>query len=403
MPFTYNVRIENIGQVTFDPLALTDTLPAEFHYVDGTGSPSDPDIIDEPLPGENRGPLLAWNDLGALMPGDALTVSFAVTATPWAIGTFWNVVTATGSTPGDTITDTDDVPVDLEDPAVTINKEVAGMDRDGQEPDYITFTIEITNTGPSPIDVLPMVDQYDPYYLSFDDATPYPEQDTDDGFVTWNDLTGPAPHGFGRNLPPGEMFHITTVFRIAHDIIITTTNIATTTDVTDDYDNPVDDDEDDEDIPGEEDDDDVPTPVELISLQAIAGASSVRLAWATAAELDLDGFHIHRATVESLDDAQPIAHVPATGPGSAYSYTDRDVVAGQTYWYWLVEEVSAGDPDTYGPVRGGVEVDTQPYRLYLPLIRKGEREQSQAPGRRSDWLGRWLSSQVASQLISRRS
>ncbi len=33
MPFTYTIRITNTGQVTFNPLVLTDTLPADFHYV----------------------------------------------------------------------------------------------------------------------------------------------------------------------------------------------------------------------------------------------------------------------------------------------------------------------------------------------------------------------------------
>ncbi len=60
MPFTYTIRITNTGQVTLDPLVLTDTLPADFHYVVGSGDPADPDVIAEPL--------LVWSNLGPLAP-----------------------------------------------------------------------------------------------------------------------------------------------------------------------------------------------------------------------------------------------------------------------------------------------------------------------------------------------
>ncbi|MFQ6100830.1 MAG: SdrD B-like domain-containing protein [Anaerolineae bacterium] len=364
MPFTYTIRINNTGRVTFTTIALTDTLPADFYYVRGSGVPTNPDTIAEPL--------LVWNDLvpqvGLLPPGESVTVTFAVTATPGITGTYWNMATVTvTTTPGDVLTDTDDVYVDIRGPEVEINKIVAGIDRDEVQPNYVTFTIVITNVGPSVIDRLPLLDQYDPYYLSFHSATPYPEQDNDDGSLTWNDLTGPAPHGFGRNLPPGESLRITTVFRVAHDINVTTTNIATTTNVVDAYDNPANDDDEEEDIGGEGEDG-IPTPVEVRYFRAVAEESAVRLEWATAAELGIVGFHVYRAPSGSLSDAQTIGYFPATGSDSAYSYLDRDVTVGRTYWYWLVEEVGFGDPDTYGPVQGGFGVDSLPYRLYLPLV-----------------------------------
>ncbi|MFQ6101342.1 MAG: hypothetical protein ACE5OS_08930 [Anaerolineae bacterium] len=375
MPFTYSIRINNTGLVTFTEVMLADTLPsADFHYIRGTGLPADPDTIAEPL--------LVWDDLvplvGPLPPGDSITVTFAVTATPSVTGTYVNVATATVTTPAGVLTDTDDAPVSLEDPAVEIDKEIASLDDDDVYPNYVTFTIAITNVGPSVIDVLPLLDQYEPYFLSFADGTPYPEEDADDGLLTWNDLTGPAPYGFGRNLPPGESFLVTTIFRVTHDIEITTTNTATVTGAIDVYDNPANEDEDEVDVGGEGGQG-IPTPVEVIYFRALAEESAVRLEWGTAAELGTLGFYVKRAPDADVAQAQTIAYVPATGPDSTYSHVDRDVTPGQPYWYWLVEEVSFGAPDTYGPVQGGVGIDVLPYRLYFPLIQGGRGERAAAP------------------------
>jgi uncharacterized repeat protein (TIGR01451 family) len=357
-PIAYTIRITNTGQVTFDPLVLTDTLPPDFHYIAGSGNPSDPDTIAEPT--------LVWQNVGPLAPGASRSVIFAVTARPTLTGTYANAAIVQGHHSGGIITDTDDVPVVIEYPAVVLDKEIAGIDTDILAPNYVTFTIAITNVGPSAIGVLPLLDQYDPYYLSFHDAMPYPEQDADDGLLTWNDLTGPAPHGFNRNLSPGEPFFVTAIFQVAHDINITITNIATITGVIDVYGNPANEDDDEVKIGGE--DEGIPTPVELLYFRAVAEESTIRLAWATAAEVGTAGFHAYRAVDEDFAHAEPIAYVPATGGGSAYVYVDRDVTMGQTYWYWLADVSTGGTETFHGPVRGSVGIDVWPYRLYLPLV-----------------------------------
>ncbi len=53
----------------------------------------------------------------------------------------------------------------------------------------IDFTITITNTGEGWISVLPLMDVYDPTYLSFRDAFPQPDDKNDDGQLNWTDLT----------------------------------------------------------------------------------------------------------------------------------------------------------------------------------------------------------------------
>jgi uncharacterized repeat protein (TIGR01451 family) len=383
MPFTYTIRITNTGQVTFTNTTLTDTLPPEFNYITGSGSPSDPDSTTGSV---STGLTLAWQNLGTLNPSASIDVSFAVTVTPGVTGTFINAVTATGITPITVVSDTADVPVIIDDPAVVIDKQVVGIDRDILAPNYVTFTIVITNVGPSAIGELPMVDHYDPFYLTFDSATPAPDSvDPFGGVLTWNDLTGPAPNGFNRNLPIGDSFSITTIFRIAHDINVTTTNVVTVTDPVDIYENPANDDDDEEDV-WNEGDPGIPTPVELLYFRAVVEESAVRLEWGTGVELGTVGFYVYRAPTEHFDKAQIVAYVPATGSGSAYNHTDRDVVSGQRYWYWLVEVVSSGNPGTFGPVQGGVGIDSLPHRLYMPLILNNTGAEWEPPTSQLYWL-----------------
>jgi len=361
MPFTYTLRIANTGDFPFTTLRLTDTLPADFHYAVGSGRPRDPDapIVE---------PVLVWSNLvpagHPFEPGASLTVTFQVTTAVAANDTYTNTATVEGTYVGGTLTDTDDAVVIIADPAVDVDKRLAGVDEDDVAPNYITFTIAITNVGPSTIDVLPLLDEYDPFYLAFENATPYPDEDANDGLLAWYDLTSPAPRGFGRNLPPSEAFVVTTVFRVVRDIPFTT-NTATVTGAVDIYSNPADPAEDDEIIGG------IPTAIELLYFRAVAEEAAVRLEWATAAELDITGFHVYRALDRDLNHAQPIAYVPATGPGSAYSHLDRDVTPNQAYWYWLAEANTDGAETIHGPVWGGVGPHALPYHFYLPLIQKG--------------------------------
>ena len=355
IPFTYTVRITNTGQITFDPLVLTDTLPAGFYYVVGSGVPTDPDVIAEPL--------LVWQNLGPLAPGQSITVTFAVTATPGITGTYWNVALAEGTTPSGVLTDTDDAPVAIVDPAIALDKQLVAFDTDLLAPNYVTFTIVITNVGVSTIDVLPLFDQYDPYYLSFVRAEPMPDEPADDGLLTWYDLTGPAPNGFGRDLAPGESFRITTVFSVVHDIT-TTVNTAYVQGPYDVYDNPANEPRDDEPVV------DIPTAVELLYFR-VGGTvgPQVRLEWATAVEIDNFGFRLYRAPVADFARAEAVAFVPseARGGGATYVYTDTVPYDG-TWWYWLADVDSQMQETVHGPVRAVVGTVALPYRVYLPLV-----------------------------------
>ncbi len=296
-------------------------------------------------------------------PGQSLTVTFAVTATPGVTGTYWNVALVGGEYPGGVLTDTGDAPVAIVDPAVVVDKQLVAADLDDLLPNYVTFTIVITNIGISTIDVLPLLDQYDPYYLSFVWAEPYPEEDADDGLLTWYDLTGPAPYGFGRNWrraspsssPPSSAWSTTSR---------PTVNTAVVTDVTDVYDNPANEDGDDEVIV------DIPTAVELLYFVGrVDNPPHVRLEWATAVEIDNFGFRLYRAPVADFARAEEIAFVPseARGGGATYVYNDTVPYAGD-WWYWLAEVDTSGRETLHGPVRAAVGAAALPYRVYLPLV-----------------------------------
>ncbi|MBN1179570.1 MAG: DUF11 domain-containing protein, partial [Anaerolineae bacterium] len=363
MPFTYVVVITNTGQVTLDPVTLTDTLPSlDFHYVAGSATPSEPAVTP---------PLLVWPDLGALLPGETLTVSFAVTVTPGiSVGTYWNVALVSGEHPGGVITDTDDVPISIQDPAVVISKQLIGFDRDEWAPNYVTFTISISNVGVSAIDTLPVYDLYDPYYLHFATSSPVTPNTVDNvnGQAVWLDLTGPAPNGFGRNLLPGEAFTITTVFTVVNNITTPVTNTAVVSDAIDIYDNPTPPDDDDETIV------DIPTAVTLRYFRAVVELTGIRLEWATTVEVDNFGFRVLRATQSNVTQASEIAFVRSTCQGNlcgaTYDYLDQSVEPGRTYWYWLVDVDDAGNDNetVYGPTSEYVAIDGIRQRIFLPLV-----------------------------------
>jgi hypothetical protein len=343
-------------------LRLTDTLPsADFHYVAGSGAPVDPDVIAEPL--------LVWSDLvpvaGSLSPGASLDVTFQVTPSV-ATGVYTNGADVTGDHPGGVITDTDDAPVTVVTPTIALDKRLVVFDNDEIYPNYVTFTIAITNLGPSTIDVLPLHDQYDPYYLGPVDASPTPDvYERGEGLMTWSDLTGPAPHGFGRDLPVGEAFHVTTVFSVVHTIDVTTTNVVTTTGGEDVYRNEVNDDSDAELIM-----DFIPTAVELLHLGVGAvGGRGVQLEWATAVEIDNFGFNVYRAPVDDRSQATLLTLVPsrARAGGATYLYEDT-VPADGVWWYWVADVDTSGLETFHGPVSARVGVSGLTEQVYLPLV-----------------------------------
>ncbi|MCP4542246.1 MAG: DUF11 domain-containing protein [Chloroflexi bacterium] len=356
MPFTYTIRITNTGQLVYDPLALTDTLPSpDFNYIVGSGSPSDPDVIAEPL--------LVWQNLGPLDPGGSVTVTFVVTVTPPNMGDFVNLATASGTTPSGTITSTTNATVTIAGPVVQVIKQLAGWDRQNN---VMTFTIDVINAGFSALDIVPLEDDYNYNYLSFASAQPhapvtvYPAPD---GRLLWNDLTGPS-NGFGYDLLPNERFVITTVFDIIADITHTVDNTAIVSGPVDVHTNQA------GIVTSTVIVNNIPTDIDLLYLRAAGQGAGVLVEWATVRETNVYGFQIRRAAINQISQAESLTFQTAQGDGygAEYVYLDRDADPTQSYWYWLVAMGNAGGSANYGPVSSSVL--NLAYKVYLPVIIK---------------------------------
>jgi uncharacterized repeat protein (TIGR01451 family) len=244
-------------------------------------------------------------------------------------------------------------------PALAIDKRLVAQDTDMVYPNFVTFTIEIENVGPTTIDILPLFDEYDTTYLSFVDATPYPQQPADDGLVSWADLTGPAPHGFNGNLLPGESFEVMVVFRVAQDIPVATTNRAWIYGAKDVEGRMAAEVEDAEVVTA------LPTAITLLGFEAQpAAGSTVTLTWETAVELDTATFRLYRAP-DPQGASTLVAEVLAAGqPGGTYAHVDT--VPGDGFWYyWLVTVDTAGREQ---PVAGPVRADVGIRHLYMPMV-----------------------------------
>jgi uncharacterized repeat protein (TIGR01451 family) len=354
MPITFTVTITNIGQLTLNPVKLVDTLPPNFTYVVGSGDPSDPNII--------AGTLLIWLNLGTLLPGESLQVTFQAVAAKGVQGTFTNTAQAFGTyAEGKEVTDIDQEPVQIVTPSLSVNKIATGVDRDKEWPNYVTFTIEIENLGPTVLDVVPLEDIYDAEYLSFRWANPMPNEPADDGRLNWWDLTGPPPHGFNTNLAVGAKFVVTLVFRVEKDIV-STDNVAVVDGARDIYDNPAPRDEDRETIVN------VPTLIELLSFSATAAGDHCLVEWETAWEVDNWGFNLYRSVTASVEDAVWVHSQVALGSafeGHRYLFEDRSTLPGHVYYYWLEDVDTAGKATLHGPVSASL-----PYRVYLPMTHR---------------------------------
>lgn len=354
----YTIDITNTGEVPFFPVRLTDTLPAGLDFVPGTFSPLSPTTIS--------GQTLVWDNLVSqpLTPADHIQVQFDVRVTTPVTGTYINVVTATGEYPGGSITDTDQVPLDVRDPSIELDKQLAGQSVDDG---VVTFTIRLTNTGPSPLAVIPLFDYYDGSYMTLTHATP-PASLSAPGFIRWDNLV--ADFG-GTPLAPNDSYQITTVFGVLRGITLTT-NTAVVSDVVDLYDNIAPDDEADATIIN------TPTAVELLYFEGTPLSDGVRLRWATFVEVNNRGFHIWRSETGELADAVRITEdlIPGrgygTGGGATYEYIDRRVTEGAVYTYWLVDiEFDDNSVDDKMPERDPITVRLDLlHKLYLPLVIK---------------------------------
>jgi len=99
---------------------------------------------------------------------------------------------------------------------------------------------------------------------------------------------------------------------------------------------------------------DISLPVELSSFTATAGDRQVTLKWITESEVDNMGFHVYRSLVEhgtyERISSELIAGAGNSSTKQTYSFIDRDVVNGITYWYKLEDISIYGTSMMHGPI-----------------------------------------------------
>ncbi len=99
-----------------------------------------------------------------------------------------------------------------------------------------------------------------------------------------------------------------------------------------------------------------PLAVTLANFSAVQVGEHVQVTWETVSELENAGFNLHRGVSPDGPDRQlNDALIPSQGPGSpggfAYAWEDAaDLVAGQSYFYWLDDVDLDGAVTRHGPV-----------------------------------------------------
>lgn len=358
---TYTIDVTNTSDLqTLWNVVITDTLDEGLTYVPGSAQPIQPASV--------QGQTMVWIDItggAGLAPGQSFQMTYNASVTT-TIGTYTNNATVIGEHPDGKVTDQDSIPFTVEDPVVEVHKGVATP---GVTNGVITFTITITNTGPSTLDVVPLVDHFvGP--IAYIGGTPAADMVDNRGQVIgWTDLT----EHFG-DMQPGQVFTLVTVFQltVAEDVDMEIRNTATVTNAQDVYNNMV----------SERSSTSVtrtrdpgsPSLIDLLSLTATRrGDAVVDIAWTTGAEMDTHGFHIWRSSDGTFTNAtratkQLILARGTTTSGASYAWTDTTAGDSESVTYWLEEIETSGHSRLYGPAMWKRSSVQEQHMVLLPLV-----------------------------------
>jgi len=119
----------------------------------------------------------------------------------------------------------------------------------------------------------------------------------------------------------------------------------------------------------------LPTWVQLVSFAVVQEGDYVRITWETAAELDNVGFNLYRSEASDgeyvqLNESLVPGQHPGSSMGATYTWTDRDVQPGQTYYYRLEDVDVRGVHTAHGPVSVAMTAQPTGFQIYLPLVCK---------------------------------
>ncbi|MGC8879601.1 MAG: SdrD B-like domain-containing protein [Anaerolineae bacterium] len=248
-------------------------------------------------------------------------------------------------------------------PSLVLDKEVEGS---GDAVNgLITFTLRITNTGPTALKLVPLTDVFTGP-VQFVGSQP-PADSVAGNQIRWNNLVDKFG---GTPLPSGNSFLVRVTFRVTStDPTFNMDNTGIVEGAKDIYDTPV---------PRAEDT--VPlrnkaTAVTLLSFIVEPTPQGIRLRWETAVEIDNYGFRLWRSTTGRLEDARDIdAFIPGQGygtqDGASYEYLDTAVTPGQRYTYWLVDVDFNGNETVHPESAVAAMNGGGSHTIFLPVVAK---------------------------------
>jgi hypothetical protein len=83
--------------------------------------------------------------------------------------------------------------------------------------------------------------------------------------------------------------------------------------------------------------------------------TTIKVEWSTASEIDTAGFNIYRSESSQGPYVKVNSNlIPASGDpfsGGDYSFTDKDILSGQTYYYQLEDVDLSGAINRHGPIQ----------------------------------------------------
>ena len=106
--------------------------------------------------------------------------------------------------------------------------------------------------------------------------------------------------------------------------------------------------------------------IDLVSFEARPSEDGIILSWQTGTEIDNAGFVIYRTEGESGEYELISGLIEPKGSaasGASYTFTDTDVRAGITYYYWLVDIDTSGKWTAHGPVSARLLIIPRPFML----------------------------------------
>ena len=303
---TFTLRITNTGNVPLTTLPVTDTFDTEYLTFLG----ADP----APSSQARSAGQLVWNNLAEGSPLAAgaeqiVTIRYRAQASTDILPDKTTSQTARveGAQGGGSIAAPAQASagVRVTNPGLVVSKSLNGNQPFAVQGSIITFTIRLTNTGDTRLDMVSLTDIYTSSHLAFL-AAQVPPDETTPGNLRWSDITDAL-----GDIPVGGSIN----FTVSFSLTATTSPITNLVQINDSVDENMD-------LSGlgaAQAQITVavvsPTAITLLRFTAQNQSGGVQIDWITGAEVDAWGFHLWRTATDRWGDGVQVTAemIPAQG------------------------------------------------------------------------------------------